>query len=126
MKKLNKAVFALLLATTVVSAQAGGDHNYHNPHHNQGKITGSISAFSNGGAWAGGNGQNLQTLTQSASLVNGSMYSQNLGHKNGWDVNVGFGNLAQARNGGAGPSSTWTGANGNAGFTVIPPSMPHR
>lgn len=113
-------VSALVSLLIGASAAQAWDHPHTPP-----VITGNISGSADGGAWAGGTGSNLQTLTQSSAWTNGSIFSQNLGYNTGWSVDAGFSNLAQAVNGGAGPSSALTSAWGNAGITVIPPSMPH-
>lgn len=120
MKKSIVSITLVVALFSVSSAQAGGNHPYTPP-----VITGSVSGFSNGGSWAGGTGPNLQTLTQSRAWTTGSIHSQNLGYNTGWSVSAGFSNIAQGVNGGNGPSSVWTGVTGSAGFTVIPPSMPH-
>lgn len=136
-KKMKKSIVSIALIIVamfgVSSAQATGEGEYHSGYHNPHNtppvvpsptITGSVAGVANGGAFAGGTGPNLQTLTESMAWTTGSVFSQNLGKNSGWNVSAGFDNLAQAINGGAGPSSAVTTAFGNAKITVVPPSMP--
>ncbi len=115
-----KTVLAIVLMFPF-AVIANGEHGHT---HTPPVMTSQISAFSDGGAWAGGS-PGVYTATESLSSVRGSLYSQSYGQNSGFDTTASFGNYAYSINGGTGPSNAWSATIGNAGITFIPPSMPH-